>query len=97
MPAANAASANKVGPGLYGVIGRQAGTHEGFAYSDAMKAHGKPWTYADISHFITHPKEEERLLDPAYRAELIDAVVRAGVRFKSMVDSGSESASVDGE
>jgi cytochrome c len=51
-----AANANKVGPGLYGVIGRQSGTHEGFAYSDAMKAHGKPWTYADINHFITHPK-----------------------------------------
>jgi N-acetylmuramoyl-L-alanine amidase len=44
--------------------------------------------------FITNPKEEERLLDPAYRAELIDAVVRAVVRFKSMVDSGSESAAV---
>jgi cytochrome c len=53
----DAAGANKVGPGLYGVIGRQAGTREGFAYSDAMKAHGKPWTYADISHFITHPKD----------------------------------------
>ena len=38
--------------------------------------------------------QEERLLDPAYRAELIDAVVRAVVRFKSMVDSGSESAAM---
>ncbi|MGH6894155.1 MAG: c-type cytochrome [Dongiaceae bacterium] len=53
----DAASANKVGPGLYGVIGRMAGTHEGFAYSEPMKAHGKPWTYADISHFIAHPKD----------------------------------------
>jgi cytochrome c len=50
------ANANKVGPGLYGVIGRQAGTHEGFNYSDAMKAHGKPWTYADISHLLANPK-----------------------------------------
>ncbi|MEZ5831375.1 MAG: cytochrome c family protein [Dongiaceae bacterium] len=48
--------ANKVGPGLYGVIGRMAGTHEGFAYSDAMKAHGKPWTFADLNHFIASPK-----------------------------------------
>jgi N-acetylmuramoyl-L-alanine amidase len=44
--------------------------------------------------FITNPKEEERLLDPAYRADLLDAVVRAVVRFKSVVDGGSESASV---
>lgn len=51
-----AANANKVGPGLYGVIGRQAGTHEGFNYSEAMKAHGKPWTYADISHLVANPK-----------------------------------------
>jgi cytochrome c len=51
-----AANANKVGPGLYGVIGRVSGTHEGFNYSAPMKAHGKPWTYAAISHLITNPK-----------------------------------------
>jgi N-acetylmuramoyl-L-alanine amidase len=43
--------------------------------------------------FITNPKEEERLLDPAYRADLLDAVVRAVVRFKSILDGGAESAS----
>jgi cytochrome c len=52
----DAAGTNKVGPGLYGVIGRMAGTHEGFAYSDAMKNHGKPWTFADLNHFIASPK-----------------------------------------
>src|SRR5262249_31706244 len=30
--------------------------HEGFAYSDAMKAHGKPWTFADLNHFLASPK-----------------------------------------
>ncbi len=53
----DAAGANKVGPGLYGVIGRPAGTHEGFAYSEPMKALGKAWTYADISRLITRPKD----------------------------------------
>ena len=48
---------NKTGPGLYGVIGRVAGTHPDFAYSEAMKAHGKPWTFADLNHFIARPKE----------------------------------------
>ena len=33
---------NKIGPNLWGVVGRQAGSHEGFAYSDAMKSRGKP-------------------------------------------------------
>ena len=52
----DAAGTNKVGPGLYGVIGRLSGTHEGFAYSDPMKAHGKPWTFADLNHFLASPK-----------------------------------------
>jgi cytochrome c len=50
------ANANKVGPGLYGVVGRAAGTHEGFAYSDPMKAHAKPWTFEELNHFIANPK-----------------------------------------
>ena len=44
--------------------------------------------------FITNPEEEKRLLDPAYRAELLDALVRAVGRFKAMVDGGAESAAV---
>lgn len=47
---------NKVGPNLWGVIGRQAGSHEGFAYSDGIKGLGKPWTYEMINHFIAGPK-----------------------------------------
>ena len=53
----DASGANKVGPGLYGVVGRVGGTHEGFAYSEPMKAHSKPWTFADLNHFIARPKE----------------------------------------
>ena len=53
----DAAGTNKVGPGLYGVVGRVSGTHEGFTYSEPMKAHAKPWTFADISHFVARPKE----------------------------------------
>ena len=53
----DASGTNKVGPGLYGVVGRVGGTHEGFAYSEPMKAHNKPWTFADLNHFIARPKE----------------------------------------
>jgi cytochrome c len=48
---------NKVGPGLYGVIGRVSGTHPDFTYSEPMKAHAKPWTFADLNHFLVRPKE----------------------------------------
>ena len=50
---------NMTGPNLYGVLGRQPGTHPGFAYSDAMKAFGQShpvWDYAHINDFITGPQ-----------------------------------------
>lgn len=48
---------NKVGPNLWGIVGRNHGIHEGFAYSDAMAAlKDKPWTYEALNEFITSPK-----------------------------------------
>jgi cytochrome c len=48
--------ANKIGPNLYEVVGRAVASHEGFAYSDAMKAKGGEWTYEDLSAFLADPK-----------------------------------------
>ena len=45
----------KVGPPLYGVVGRPKGSIAGFAYSDGMKAKGGNWTYEDLYQFITKP------------------------------------------
>ncbi len=33
--------------------------------------------------FISNPEEEERLLDPAYRADLVDSLVRAITRYRA--------------
>ncbi len=46
----------KVGPSLYGVIGRPAGTLPGFNYSDAMKASGITWDEAHLDTYLTDPK-----------------------------------------
>jgi cytochrome c len=46
----------KVGPPLYGVVGRAKGSVAGFAYSDGMKAKGGTWTYEDLNTFINDPK-----------------------------------------
>ena len=49
--------ANKVGPNLYGIIGRPMGAHEGFNYSAGMKAMaGKNWDFESVAHFVTKPK-----------------------------------------
>ena len=47
---------NKIGPNLYGVIGRPRASHPGFDYSAAMKAKGGDWTYADLFEFIKQPQ-----------------------------------------
>ncbi|MBS7540483.1 c-type cytochrome [Ancylobacter lacus] len=48
----------KVGPDLYGVVGRPVASAPGFAYSAALKAHGGTWTFQDLSDFIKNPKAD---------------------------------------
>lgn len=46
----------RVGPNLYGIIGRAAGTSEGFKYSKAMIESGIVWDEAQLGAFLTKPK-----------------------------------------
>jgi cytochrome c len=48
--------ANKVGPNLYGVVGRPLASHAGFNYSAALKGKGGEWTYEALDAFIHSPK-----------------------------------------
>ena len=52
---------NKVGPNLYGVVGRNIAAHEGFSYSTAMKdfseGGAKAWDFETLNHFIHGPKK----------------------------------------
>jgi cytochrome c len=50
---------NKVGPHLGDVVGRKAGSVEGFHYSDAMKKKGEEgltWTEENIATYLKDPK-----------------------------------------
>src|SRR5262245_11391699 len=47
---------NRVGPNLYGVVGRERGSHAGFNYSAAMKGKPGKWTIEDLNAFLTNPK-----------------------------------------
>jgi cytochrome c len=48
---------NRVGPNLYGVFGRKAGTVSGFNYSDAMKNSGIVWDDDSLAKFLRGPQE----------------------------------------
>jgi cytochrome c len=47
---------NRVGPNLWGIVGRPRASHPGFNYSAAMKAKGGNWTIDDLSQFLANPK-----------------------------------------
>ncbi|MCZ8186783.1 MAG: cytochrome c family protein [Beijerinckiaceae bacterium] len=47
---------NGVGPQLNGLIGRKAGSVEGYNYSDANKNSGKVWDEATFTTYIKDPK-----------------------------------------
>ena len=46
-----------LGPTLYGVVGRKAGSLPGFSYSDAMKQAGFAWTPDRLRAFLPAPSK----------------------------------------
>ena len=48
---------NKIGPALYNVLGRQAGSLPDYKYSKAMIAYGKKWTPDEMNGFLIKPKD----------------------------------------
>lgn len=51
---------NKVGPALYGVVGRAIAGGEGFGYSDVLSGYnseGRTWSFENLDAFLTRPKD----------------------------------------
>ncbi|RJF88517.1 cytochrome C [Oleomonas cavernae] len=76
--ACHSPDADRVGPHHRGVVGRVAGTVEGFAYSPALKAAGLTWTPDLLDRWLTKPaalvpgtRMVFRVADPADRADII--------------------------
>lgn len=71
---------NSVGPSLFGVVGRQAGTVAGYAYSDANKNSHLTWDEATLDTYLTAPMKKipgtkmafAGIADPAKRKEVIE-------------------------
>jgi len=47
---------NKVGPNLYGIVGRERASYAGFAYTAAMKSKPGKWTIQELDHYLTSPR-----------------------------------------
>lgn len=79
-----AADKSTIGPNLWQVGGRKAGTLPGYAYSPAMKSFAKPWTSERIDAFIADPKAVVPGTKMAYagqrdaskRAEIVAYIMR---------------------
>ena len=53
----NQGGSNKIGPALWGVLGRKAGSVSDYKYSKAMAAHGKSWSFEEMNGFLIKPKD----------------------------------------
>ena len=49
---------NRVGPNLWGIVGRARAARAGFPYSDAMKNHPGNWTFEELSKYLHDPKAD---------------------------------------
>merc|ERR1711948_128239 len=47
----------KQGPPLYGIMGRQSGTYDGLAYSEANKSSGIVWSDKHMFEYLVNPKK----------------------------------------
>lgn len=55
-----AGGANGIGPNLHDAFGRAVASHGGFAYSEAMAAHGGAWDYLALNDFLRSPAQNVR-------------------------------------
>jgi cytochrome c len=49
---------SKIGPDLYGVVGRPVASEPGFNYSAALKAKGGNWTFDALNPWLTNPRSD---------------------------------------
>ena len=53
----NEGGSNKIGPALWGVLGRSAGSVPDYKYSKAMTSYGKNWSFEEMNGFLIKPKD----------------------------------------
>ncbi len=54
---ADQSGAARIGPNLWGVVGRRKAARQGFPYSASLRARGGVWTYDDLATFLHNPRK----------------------------------------
>ncbi len=93
---------NGTGPNLWGVVGRQVASVEGFRYSDALKGKGGTWDEAALDAFLADPKKAvpgtkmtfAGLKKPEDRAAVI-AYLAAQAKAEAQAASAEDTAVAD--
>jgi len=67
---------NKIGPSLYNLLGRKAGSVDGYKYSKAMKNSDVVWDEESLDKFLTKPRKFIKKTKMAFR----------GIKKKSLRD-----------
>ena len=52
----NKGGENKIGPALYGVLGRKVASKQDYKYSKAMAAYDKDWTFEEMNGYLKKPQ-----------------------------------------
>jgi cytochrome c len=52
----NDGGANKLGPNLWAIVGKEKGSVDGYSYSNAIEDKGGVWSYEDLNAFLADPK-----------------------------------------
>jgi cytochrome c oxidase assembly protein subunit 11 len=88
--ACHALDANKFGPPLGGVFGRQAGSAPGYDYSPALKNAGLSWSADNLSRWLADPQQfipgvkmPIRVLDPIARRDIVAYLQKESERLRS--------------
>jgi cytochrome c len=79
---------NRLGPSLYGVFGREAGSAPGFAYSSAMKNADLVWDAETLDRYIQNPDA----VVPGNKMKPFTGISDAGQRAKIIAHLENESA-----
>lgn len=76
---------HRMGPSLFGVVGRMAGSQDGYRYTDAMKNYNVVWTEETLDAYLADPRGVVRgnrmafpgIKDPQKRSAVIDYLKQA--------------------